>query len=696
MADGGFPMVTLAALKDVRRWVAWKTEQRNGKDTKVPYAPTGGKAKANDPRTWGARAAAETEAARLTVPGNIGIQLGDHFGLALGGIDLDSCRSADGVIATWAADVMERFASYAEVSPSGTGVKIFFAMLPDAFQAALAALGNNTQGEQRHGCKFAQASAGDHPPAIEVYVSHRYFTVTGQQCPMAPSELRFIDAETLLWLLREAGPALVGEPPRAADTSPAGLFHAAKAQLQTSGRDKSRSAVAFGIACQVKRDDGSYADMLAALAADARTTEWLAEKGKANGQRELKRMWEKAKAVAPAAWLAKCQYGNDGPRGNLHNVMLALREDDRIRGAFRWDAMLRAVVRPDGGECRPVTDEDVSALQEWLQKEGLETISRDTTHQAVRAIAMEHSFHPVQDYLIGLVWDGKPRVATWLHSYVGAENTDYTKGIGRMFLIAMVARAMEPGCKADYILAFEGPQGAGKSTACRVLGGPWFSDSLPDIGRDDVRVSQHLRGKWLIEIAELSAMGKAENAALKAFITRSEEIFIEKYGRLERHEPRQCLFAGTTNNSAYLRDETGARRFWPVKVGTIDADALARDRDQLFAEAMQLYRQGEGWWPDAAFEAEHIKPEQEKRYEADAWEQAIGEWLDERMKQEAAGDRDLPPLTVLSVAKGALHMETPKIGTQDQRRITAAMGRLGWERGERTMHGRPWVRRTDA
>ena len=291
---------------------------------------------------------------------------------------------------------------------------------------------------------------------------------------------------------------------------------------------------------------------------------------------------------------------------------------------------------------RPVTDADVAQVQELLQREGITRLGRETTHQAVDARASENAFHPVRDYLDALAWDGKERLDSWLTDYLGAEASKYTSAIGRMFPIALVARVYDPGCRADYMLVLEGPQGKLKSTACRVLGGPSFSDALPDVGvgKD---ASQHLAGKWANEISEMSALSRADTdgaqgvydapgGALPARV-RSQGSGAAAPVRLHRDDEQ-----GTVP-----QDETGGRRYWPVTCGQINIDALKCDRDQLFAEAVDRYRHGEQWWPDAAFEREHIHQEQEARFEADPWEEPIAEWLRSRER-----------VTVFEVARGAL------------------------------------------
>jgi len=455
----------------------------------------------------------------------------------------------------------------------------------------------------------------------------------------------------------------------------------------------SLSGLAFRKGRELRRSGASYEQMVEELRLDPEVASWVEQKGTARDERELHRIWDKAGADA---WKDEWQTSDEGtPRSNLANALHALRHAPELAELFARDEMLRADIlfnqvpsrvfaEPWAGP-RPLRDTDVTAVQEWLQRVGLTSLTKDATHQAVAKRASERAFHPVRTYLNGLRWDGTKRLATWLHTYLGAERNAYTAGIGLMFMVAMIARVLDPGCKADYMLVLEGEQGSKKSTACAVLGGAWFSDSLPDLRSGGKDICQHLNGKWLIEVGEMSALDKAEAAALKAFLTRTVERYRPSFGRSEVIEPRQCLFIGTTNKKAYLRDETGGRRFWPVWLADIRIEALTRDRDQLFAEAVHLFRQGERWWPDQAFEAQHIRPQQDARYEADAWEEKAEAYLADVLKREVKDRRT----TVLQVAVHGLGFDPAKIGTADQRRIIAAMQRLHWERGARS-NGTRW------
>jgi predicted P-loop ATPase len=384
-----------------------------------------------------------------------------------------------------------------------------------------------------------------------------------------------------------------------------------------------------------------------------------------------------------ADWQQNCILGETGKLlAVLANALAAIQA--AMPRTFTYDEMLcvpmlmQSLKEEPDFTPHPVTDVDVALVQVRLQHLGLKRLSKDVVHQAVDVHAYENRFHPVRNYLDALQWDGTARLSKLFPVYFGAEPSRYSETIGAMFIVSMVARIFDPGCKADHLPVIEGPQGILKSTACSVLGGKWFSDNLPDVaaGKD---VSQHLRGKWLIEVSEMHAMSRAEAAQLKAFITRTTEGYRPSYGRKEVIEPRQCVFVGTTNKDTYLRDETGGRRFWPIKAGTIDINALMRDRDQLFAEAVARFRMGEPWWPDKDFERTHIMPQQAERYESDAWEENIATFVDSKGK-----------VTVGQVAREAVHIETARIGTADQRRIAAALEQLGWKREKQSWDGKRW------
>jgi predicted P-loop ATPase len=392
------------------------------------------------------------------------------------------------------------------------------------------------------------------------------------------------------------------------------------------------------------------------------------------------------------AWLKLCVMSdgrNPKPLSTMENAVTALRHDPALTDSIAYDefACQAVMLREFGADAaraepRPLDDKDIGDLQKYLQRAGLKTIGRDTTYQAIDNHAKDFSFHPVRDYLERLEWDQVARVKTWLPVYAGTALTEYELSVGPMFLISMVARIFAPGCKADHMPVLEGDQGALKSTLFNTLAYPWFSDDLPDIGSKDAKL--HLRGKWLIEVAEMHAFTKPEATQLKSFLSRKEERYRRPYDRVEVTEPRQCVFAGTTNRNAYLRDETGNRRFWPVLAANrIQVERMARDRHLLLAEAVQLYRAGTRWWPEHELERRLIKPQQDARYETDEWQERIAEYL-----------KGVTETTVTSVAVNALGYgdKIDRLGTREQRRISNALQVLGWTHGTRGTGGiRRWV-----
>jgi predicted P-loop ATPase len=405
----------------------------------------------------------------------------------------------------------------------------------------------------------------------------------------------------------------------------------------------------------------------------------------------------------PGGWPGWHQLLRRDDRGrvipDLANVLIALREEPELTFAMGYNEMLQhSIVMSEWPRGRralsaqpaphETDDDDVSRLQEWLQERGIPRIGREIVGQAVEVYARERRFHPVKEWLDALEWDGKPRLETWLFTYFGAEAEDenaieYVCSIGKMFLIAMVARIFRPGCQCDYMLVLEGDQGILKSSACRALAGDWFSDSLPEnISSKDAR--QHLRGKWLVEVSELAAFSKTEVEALKAFITRREERYRPPFGRHDVIEPRQCVFVGTTNQDAYIKDPTGGRRFWPVRCTEVDDKGLAAVREQLFAEAVVRFKAGDRHWPTAADEAKYFRPQQEKRREDDPWVETIRKALDERP--------EMTRFTVSAVATSILGFDgASRLGTADARRITNALKELEL-RQERTAQGRFYLR----
>ena len=306
--------MTLADLATMPRWVAWQTERTpEGRVTKVPYSPRAGRAKSDDPTSWGTRQAAHARAAGLPKPhgaGGDGFELGDlGNGQALGGLDLDTCRDpGTGALEPWAADLVQRLGSYAEVSPSGTGAKVFFTYTPADLPRLLDVMGS------KGGRKWARGK-GEHAPAIELYLQGRYFAVTDDRLPDAPADIRPVPTATLERLIRHDGPGFArGDVLTRAAALPA----VARLLRGDTGHlaDTSRSGLTMALGSALKRAGWSFEDVADALRTWPETAEWCAEKGDANGGRELRRLWDRA-ALAEARPDARDEFTAVAPARTL-------------------------------------------------------------------------------------------------------------------------------------------------------------------------------------------------------------------------------------------------------------------------------------------------------------------------------------------------------------------------------------------
>lgn len=283
-----------------------------------------------------------------------------------------------------------------------------------------------------------------------------------------------------------------------------------------------------------------------------------------------------------------------GYKNSLTNVELILShvEDDKVfihdlfstRDSYGKDTLW------GGKKAAHLSDIDLIKIRRWLSGTSFEIEpSSALTLDAVKFIADRNKIHPVREWLSGLKWDGKRRIQTWMKTYLRAQAEEpYLSEMSQIFLLAMVKRVFEPGCQWDYTVVLEGNQGTYKSTTARTLAGDaWFMDNLPDLRDKDAMLN--LQGKWVIELGELADVKRGDYNAVKAYLNRRVDTVRSPYGMLKMDIPRQNVFIGTVNEGEYLKDPTGNRRFWPVKVGICDVEGLRRAREQLFAEAMWIY-----------------------------------------------------------------------------------------------------------
>lgn len=366
---------------------------------------------------------------------------------------------------------------------------------------------------------------------------------------------------------------------------------------------------------------------------------------------------------------------------NLANVVRVLEIDPGWRESLRFNSFALRIEAVGGS---PVHGEQPGKTIAWddaADKRSCVYLQRNVEWQAagpsacmvadaIEVVARQREYHPLRDYLDACAakWDGTPRIRLLLPTYFAVEDSDYSRCVGEKFLRSAVARIFDPGCKADHMLILESrAQGMFKSMGAKILAGEWFTDELPDLRSKDAAIQ--LLGRWIIEGAELDTMGRSEASTFKAFTSRTADVYRPPYGRRTIEVPRQNVFIGTTNGGTYLRDDTGNRRVWPVKcLGKVKVDELARDRDQLWGEAVMSYREGKSWW----FEDESVPAaEQDARFVTDVWESQILPFIERR---RAVG------VTVGEILGDVLSIAPKDMGRREDMRVASILVHLHWER----------------
>jgi putative DNA primase/helicase len=376
------------------------------------------------------------------------------------------------------------------------------------------------------------------------------------------------------------------------------------------------------------------------------------------------------------------------------NAVLALEQAPELKELLGFDEFTNSVDllrdAPWGTPRGGFGEVDELHLGDFLVRGlSLPEMARQTLDEAVRTVADRHKYHPVRRWLHTLEWDGRRRLKYWIAITCKATPWEqmqkneraYLARVSKWFVMALVKRVLEPGCKFDYMTIFEGSTGLGKSTLLKVLGGPWFADT--GLQMDNKDSYQNLQGKLLYEFGEMDHISKSTLEKIKSFTASSCDRFRASFDRRARDYPRQCCFAGTTNQRVYLTDKTGNRRSWPVKVDkVVDLEWLIANRDQLFAEALVCVTAGERIAPTREEEESYFKAEQAARMVDDPIEQLLYQKL---TSIEHSSTESFTLAAALILVGADLTKGTPSRFIE--RQVADAFTTFGWEHARRGKDG---------
>ena len=470
---------------------------------------------------------------------------------------------------------------------------------------------------------------------------------------------------------------------------------------------------------QVGDDASSISAMRAYAAADEATRVQLTEERLRQADEDFseeppERSQSNAAETA-ADWQSKLTYDKMGNiKNTLTNLLLIMQNDPHLKGVVFNQLSDGMEIRDD---IAPVPWKHPSKF--WRDADDKQIISYIETRYgafsnrnydvAIGKVTDDRSYHPIRDYLSSLPeWDRTPRNETLLIDYLGAPDNRYVRAVTRKTLCAAVKRVLQPGIKFDTMLVLNGPQGVGKSTLIAKLGGEWFNDSLSLNDTKDKTAAEKLQGFWIMEIGELAGLRKAEVETLRSFLSRQNDIYRASFGKRATPHLRQCVFFGTTNEeSGYLRDTTGNRRFWPVKTpgtGYKHSWQLTREEiDQIWAEALYYVNSGEKIYLDSDLDA-LAQEEQREAMQTDEREGLVREYLDKLLPEDwetmdlaerrgflrgdafTGGNRvgtvRRNTVCALEIWCECLGRESSAIRRSDSNDIFSMLARIGWKKAE--------------
>lgn len=617
-------------LRVLPQWVMWKYIVRDGKETKAPFQVDGSPASSTDTSTWTTLDRCLTTEARFDGVGFV-------FTEGVVGIDLDKCFDEAGELNDVARATLAQVDSYTELSPSGKGLHIIVEsdVLPQ---------------------RKRDANKG-----VECYANGRFFTVTGNvfqgrdamkpydimpwyrsifgesKSVVAPAEIQtgyLPDDETILRVMfNSKGGIKLRELYDVGNWQSNGYGSQSEADLSLTGAlmfyCRNNTTVVNRLfhrsklirkKWDEKHGNGTYGEKTMDLAYKSEVMEWKDPSVSAS-EEEPEYIMSGGK--------------NPFPLLILENVCLALDSDVEFKSLYRLNDFSHSIEVRNGSTWYGLQDIDILNALRYISRKKyfLAKISKEMTVDAIRHVANKTKVNPPVDYLRDLVWDEVPRLDYWLREAFGVPTGELHEKMGANWMKGLVSRVLHPGCQYDQVLVLEGEQGWRKSSALRVLGAPWHVEST--LSTEDTDFYMLLARNVIVEFSEGEIVGRTTARRLKAVITKTEDTYRAPYERGHQTYKRGCVFAMTTNDDDYQKDETGGRRWLPVVLTRMaDTEWLKENRDQLYAEAVyrvEVLKETTYEYPQG-----ELTGLQKEKFEYDEISEPIQKWYEGLAEEERA------------------------------------------------------------